>query len=104
MALDFSGKIVLITGGGNGIGAGCARRFAEAGARVAVLDRDSDAARGVAAEIGNAAGGYQLDVSDREALARRAADIAVKEGGIDVLVNSAGTITRQTIAAMPAAD
>ena len=104
MALDFTGKIVLITGGGNGIGAACARRFAEAGARVAVLDRDSDAARGVAAEIGNGASGYQLDVSDGEAFARLAADIAVKEGGIDVLVNSAGTITRQTIAVMPAAD
>ena len=46
----------------------------------------------------------QLDVSDGEAFARLAADIAAKEGGIDVLVNSAGTITRQTIAAMPAAD
>jgi 3-oxoacyl-[acyl-carrier protein] reductase len=104
MALDFTGKIVLITGGGNGIGAACAHRFAEAGARVAVLDRDSNAARGVAAEIGNGASGYQLDVSDGEAFARLAADIAAAEGGIDVLVNSAGTITRQTIAVMPAAD
>ena len=76
MALDFTGKIVLITGGGNGIGAACARRFAEAGARVAVIDRDSDAARGVAAEIGNGASGYQLDVSDGEAFARLTADIA----------------------------
>jgi NAD(P)-dependent dehydrogenase (short-subunit alcohol dehydrogenase family) len=104
MALDFTGKIVLITGGGNGIGAASACKFAEAGARVAVIDRDGDAARRVAAEIGNGATGHALDVSDGEAFARLAADIATKEGGIDVLVNSAGTITRQTIAAMPAAD
>ena len=104
MALDFTGKTVLITGGGNGIGAASARKFATFGALVAVIDRDGDAARTVAAEIGNGAAGYQLDVSDGVAFARLAAEIAAKEGGIDVLVNSAGTITRQTIEAMPVAD
>jgi NAD(P)-dependent dehydrogenase (short-subunit alcohol dehydrogenase family) len=104
MSLDFAGKIVLITGGGNGIGAASARKFSAAGARVMVIDRDADAARRVAAEIGNGAAGYELDVSDGEAFARLAADIAAREGGLDVLVNSAGTITRQTIAAMPVSD
>ncbi|MGE3784465.1 MAG: SDR family NAD(P)-dependent oxidoreductase, partial [Alphaproteobacteria bacterium] len=104
MALDFTGKIILVTGGGNGIGAASARKFAAAGARVAVIDRDGDAARRVAAEIGNGATGHELDVSDGAAFARLASDIAAGEGGIDVLVNSAGTITRQPIAAMPEAD
>ena len=104
MTLDFIGKIALVTGGGNGIGAASARKFAVSRARVAVIDRDGDAARRVAAEIGNGAAGFELDVSDGEAFARLAADIAAGAGGIDVLVNSAGTITRQTIAAMPAAD
>src|SRR4051794_19458017 len=104
MALDFTGKIVLVTGGGNGIGAASARKFAASGAQVAVIDRDGDAARRVAAEIGGGAVGYEVDVSDGGAFARLAADVAAKEGGIDVLVNSAGTITRQTIAAMPVAD
>ena len=104
MALDFTGKIVLVTGGGNGIGAASARKFAAAGAFVAVVDRDGGAARKVAAEIGNGAAGYELDVSDGAAFARLADGIAAGESGIDVLVNSAGTITRQTIAAMPAAD
>jgi NAD(P)-dependent dehydrogenase (short-subunit alcohol dehydrogenase family) len=104
MALDFTGKIVLVSGGGNGIGAACAHKFAEAGARVAVIDRDGEAARRVAAELGDNASGHQLDVSDGEAFARLATDIAAAEGGIDVLVNSAGTITRQTIASMPVAD
>ena len=104
MALDFVGKIVLVTGGGNGIGGASARKFAASGARVMVIDRDGEAARHVAAEIGNGAAGYELDVSDGAAFARLANEIAAKEGGIDVLVNSAGTITRQTIAAMPEAD
>ena len=104
MALDFTGKIVLVTGGGNGIGAACSRAFAAAGARVAVIDRDGAASERIAAEIGAPADGYALDVADGDAVARLVNDIAGKAGGIDVLVNSAGTITRQTIAAMKAAD
>src|SRR5438552_17926415 len=104
MPIDFAGKIILVTGGGNGIGRASCRAFAAAGARVAVIDRDGAAAERVAAEISNRASGHALDVADGEAFARLANDIAGKEGGIDVLVNSAGTITRQTIAAMPAAD
>jgi NAD(P)-dependent dehydrogenase (short-subunit alcohol dehydrogenase family) len=104
MAFDFADKIVLVTGGANGIGAACARGFAAAGARVAVIDRDGAAAEGVAAEIGGAATGYALDVADGPAFASLCTEIAAKGGGIDILVNSAGTITRQTIAVMPAAD
>ena len=44
MAFDFAGKIVLVTGGGNGIGQASCRAFAAAGARVAVIDRDGPAA------------------------------------------------------------
>jgi 3-oxoacyl-[acyl-carrier protein] reductase len=104
MTVDFSGKIVLVTGGGNGIGAASCRGFAEGGARVAVIDRDAAAAQSVAAEIGGGATGHALDVADGAAFARLAAEIAAQAGGIDILVNSAGTITRQTIAAMPVAD
>src|SRR4051812_21656137 len=94
MTVDFSGKVVLVTGGGNGIGAASCRAFAKAGARVAVIDRDGAAAERVAAEIGGSATGHALDVADGAAFPRLASDIAAKEGGIDVLVNSAGTITR----------
>ncbi len=104
MAFDFAGKVVLVTGGGNGIGAACARSFAAAGARVAVIDRDGAAAEQVAAEIGARASGHTLDVADSEAFARLENDIAGSAGGIDVLVNGAGTITRQTVAAMAVAD
>src|SRR4029077_16926511 len=104
MTIDLTGKIALVTGGGNGIGAASCRALAEAGARIAVIDRDGDAAARVAAEIGSGATEHALDVSDGAAFAQLASEIAAQRGGIDVLVNSAGTITRQTIAAMPAAD
>jgi NAD(P)-dependent dehydrogenase (short-subunit alcohol dehydrogenase family) len=104
MTTDLTGKIALVTGGGNGIGAASSRALALAGARVAVIDRDGEAAARVAAEIGSGATGHALDVSDGDAFKRLAADIAAQTGGIDILVNSAGTITRQTIAAMPTAD
>jgi len=102
MPTDFGGRIVLVTGGGSGIGAATCHAFGRAGARVAVLDRDGAAAEKIAAGIGGARA-YALDVADGPAFARIAGEIAA-EGGIDVLVNSAGTITRHTIAKMPAAD
>jgi len=104
MTIYLSGKVALVTGGGNGIGAASCRGFAKGGARVAVIDRDGGAAQSVAAEIGGGATGHALDVADGAAFARLASEIAAQAGGIDILVNSAGTITRQTIAAMPTAD
>jgi 3-oxoacyl-[acyl-carrier protein] reductase len=106
MAADFSGKTVLVTGGGSGIGAATCRQFAAAGANVHVIDRDGAAAERVAAEIGHnaKAAAHQLDVSDGPGWARLANDIAAASGGIDVLVNSAGTITQKTLGTMTAAE
>jgi 3-oxoacyl-[acyl-carrier protein] reductase len=99
---DFSAKTVLVTGGGSGIGAATCRQFAMAGANVCVIDRDGAAAERVAAEIGHnaKAAAHKLDVSDSAGWVKLASEIAASAGGIDVLVNCAGTITQKTLATM----
>lgn len=96
MRIDLSGRTVLVTGGGRGIGAAVSRRFAGAGARVLVhYGRDRDAAQAVAAEIGGGATVLAADLADPRAAAAlwgRAQDAAREAGGegVDVLVNNAG--------------
>src|SRR5215469_14569459 len=102
MMADFSGKTVLVTGGGSGIGAATCPQFAVAGANVHVIDRDGAAAERVAAEIGHnaKAAAHQLDVSQSAGWVKLASEIAASAGGVDVLVNCAGTITQRTLATM----
>jgi 3alpha(or 20beta)-hydroxysteroid dehydrogenase len=84
------GKRALITGGGSGIGRAIAVRFAAEGARVMVSDINDDAARSVAAGIGEAALVNHCDTSV-EAEVQAAVEATVSAfGGIDVLVNNAG--------------
>jgi 3-oxoacyl-[acyl-carrier protein] reductase len=107
MTEDFAGKVALVTGGGNGIGAATCRAFASAGAQIAVLDRDASAAEAIAAEIrrGNGhAAAHLLDVANRDAFTKLAEEIAEAQGGIDILVNGAGTTVRRMIGEMSAQD
>jgi NAD(P)-dependent dehydrogenase (short-subunit alcohol dehydrogenase family) len=100
MADDFAGKIALVTGGGNGIGAATCCAFAVAGAQVAVLDRAAEAAEAVARDItsrGGNATAHAIDVADCAAFRNVAAGIAAAAGGIDILVNGAGTTVRRLI-------
>ncbi|MEE4118767.1 MAG: glucose 1-dehydrogenase [Paracoccaceae bacterium] len=81
-------KVALVTGGGSGFGAGIARAFAAAGARVAVADIRAGSAREVADEIGGV--GLEADVSQGASVDAmlRMADEAL--GPLDILVNNAG--------------
>jgi NAD(P)-dependent dehydrogenase (short-subunit alcohol dehydrogenase family) len=84
----LEGKKAVITGGASGIGRATARRMAEEGARVAVIDLDGEGAQQVAKEIGGTA--LSADVSDAEGL-RAAVDAAAEAmGGITTLFNNAG--------------
>lgn len=92
---DFrlDGKVALVTGAGNGIGAECARVLAAAGASVMLSDRQDEAGRAVADSVtasGGKAAYHTLDVT-REQHWIDAVDATVSTfGGFDVLVNNAG--------------
>jgi 2-hydroxycyclohexanecarboxyl-CoA dehydrogenase len=89
----FQDRTVIVTGGGGGIGGATCRRFAAEGARVAVHDRDLEAAEKVAAAIradGGSAQAFRCDITDRSAVDAAVAATEAAFGPVDVLVNNAG--------------
>jgi 3-oxoacyl-[acyl-carrier protein] reductase len=96
----YDGRVAVITGAARGIGFGCATRFAEEGASVAVLDLDEASAAEAAGRLplqGDAkAVGVGADVSDTESAEAAVARVVEELGGIHVLVNNAG-VTRDNL-------
>jgi NAD(P)-dependent dehydrogenase (short-subunit alcohol dehydrogenase family) len=95
---DFrlTGQVAVVTGGGSGIGRALAHTFADAGARVVVLDTNGAAAEQVANEIGSMAQHAVVDVSNEDAIESVMKDVARQHGRIDVLFNNAGVNRRNT--------
>lgn len=88
MAGRLEGKVAVITGGAGGIGRESARRFAEEGASVCVVDLDHAAGKDTAAETD---GLYvHADVTSQEDVQRMYREAAERFGGIDILFNNAG--------------
>ena len=85
--MKIEGVAALVTGGGSGLGEATARALAEAGARVALLDFNHEAAAAVAAEIGGIA--VHCDVASASAEAA-VAEAAAQHGAARILVNCAG--------------
>jgi len=92
--LDFTGKVVVVTGAGRGIGAGIARRFAEAGAAVVVNYRSSEAGARAMVEaikkLGGRAVAVKADVSGAEGVAELLAATLKAFKRLDVWINNAG--------------
>ena len=86
-------RTVLVTGGANGIGAAIARRLAEEGCAVGILDMDAAAGEKLAGEI-KAAGGraslHAVDITDYGAVARAVEAFEAAVGPVAFLVNNAG--------------
>jgi len=88
----LDGRVAVVTGAGRGIGAATARHLCRLGARVAVTDRDGDAARVLADELegaGYEALGLTCDVSDPDAVADAVEATADRFGGVDLLDHNA---------------
>ena len=93
---EWDGKVALITGGSRGIGRAIATAFAERGVTVVLTGRKLETARAAADELGAAATGIAMDVSDRTAVDTAIKSVLEKRGHLDILVNNAG-ITRDNL-------
>ena len=86
--MSLCGKVVLVTGGGTGIGAACAARFANEGAQVCVLGRRKELVEKVAADVGGLA--LIADASHGQEMRAAVQTVTQRFGGIDVLIANAG--------------
>jgi 3-oxoacyl-[acyl-carrier protein] reductase len=90
---ELEGRVCVVTGGGRGIGAAIAARFADEGAQVAILEREPKLGQEVVQRLsadGVEARFYELDVSDEDAVLGTARQVVGDFDRVDVLVNNAG--------------
>ncbi|KLU06374.1 3-oxoacyl-[acyl-carrier protein] reductase [Rhodopirellula islandica] len=101
--MNLKDKVVAITGGGTGIGAGIARELAMAGAKVTVGGRREAPLKELASSIDspNPVRTHTIDVADNDSIEAFFQDIRASDGDVDILVNSAGiNIAKRTMADM----
>ncbi|MPZ54906.1 MAG: SDR family oxidoreductase [Rhizobiales bacterium] len=89
LTIHFDGKLAAVTGGASGIGRATADVLAECGARVAILDHDTNA---IAATPALGASHHAMDVTDGAAIEAAIEALETACGGIDILVNAAGVL------------
>jgi len=87
--MKLEGKVAIVTGGGQGIGAEMARALASEGARVAVADIALDHATSVAGEFGDNGLAVAVDVRDQASVDAMVAQVVAHFGRLDILINNA---------------
>lgn len=93
--MNIQGQAALVTGGASGLGAATARELARRGARVAVLDRNGEGAKAIAAEIGGL--GLACDITSADSVAQAIAAAREAHGPARILMNIAGIGTARRI-------
>ncbi|GAA1611767.1 3-oxoacyl-ACP reductase FabG [Catellatospora bangladeshensis] len=107
MGNRFGGRVAVVTGGAQGIGAATAKRLAGEGATVAVVDLSEERSEALAKEIRDAGGvatGYGCDVTDEAAVIATVDRVVGDHGRLDILVNNAGITRDDLLFKMSAAD
>lgn len=99
---SLKGKTVIVTGGSSGIGLGCAKLFAEAGLRVAILGRSEERLRLAAAELKplTEVSHHVCDVASEGQVLKVMESIGKEWGGVDYLINNAGIVNPKPLAEM----
>lgn len=87
---DLNGQVAVVTGGAQGIGFAVARRLVASGASVSLWDMNADMLAAAIADLGSAAQGIQVNITDYEAVAAATATVEADLGRLDILVHAAG--------------
>jgi 3-hydroxybutyrate dehydrogenase len=104
--MQIDGKVALVTGAASGIGHAIAKRYVEAGGRVAIADLNLEAATGAARALGGpeTAMAVAMNVADEEQVNTGVEKMAAAFGRLDILVSNAGIQTVHPIEQFPFAD
>lgn len=101
---SLEGRTALVTGGNGGIGRALALGLQEAGARVAITGRDPEKNQATAAELGDTAAVFDLDVRDEAGVQTTIAQVVEQFGRLDIMVNNAGLAVIGTVLDQPLSD
>lgn len=92
---DLSNKVAIVTGGNGGIGLGMARGLAAAGATLAIVGRNAEKNQIAVSELGGNARAFVADVTNAAEVDEMVSEVVKSFGGIDILINNAGTNIRK---------